>query len=83
MQQLDAPHPTPAKPRAKPRKSRWENSSAQDLDLEETVQRRVEQCLWQFPLLESFTLQKDSFSGDEPVVKRTKRNLKSVGDCTG
>ena len=41
-------HPTPAKSRPEPRKSRWEDTSAQDLDLEETVQRWVKQHLLQF-----------------------------------
>ena len=40
-EQLDALHHTPAKPRAEPRKFRWQSSLAQDLDLEETVQRSM------------------------------------------
>ena len=40
VEQLDAPHPTPAKSQPEPMKSsKWQNTLAQDLDLEETVRR--------------------------------------------
>ena len=77
---LDTPHPTPSKARAGPSKSKQQNTTAQDLDLEETVQRCIKQCLWQFPLLEAFALQQDSSNDDDPIVKRTKGHLKSGRD---
>ena len=81
--ELDSPSPTPAKPRPVPRKSRWQNTSAQHLDLDETVWRWVEQHLWQIPLLGATISQENSPSDDEPVVKRKRRNLKSGRGCMG
>ena len=43
----------------------------------------MEQQLWQIPLLEATTLQEDTSSDDEPMLKRKKRALKSGRDCMG
>ena len=56
---------------------------AQDPELEEAVNRWVEQRLHQIPLLELTPSQEDSSSDDEPVVKKKKRALESGRDCTG
>ena len=73
--QMDSPHPSPLKARPEVRRSRWQNTSSQDLDLDldETIQRRVTQCLRQIPLLAVSTSQEDSSSDDELVVKRKKK----------
>ena len=56
---------------------------AQDPELEEGVQKQVEQRLQQIPLLEVTTSQENTSSNNEPMLKRKKRDLKSGKDHTG
>ena len=76
-EQMGSPTTSQLKYRTERRRSRWQDSPAQDLDLDEMVRRRVEQRLQQIPILEEPTSYKDSSSEDEPFIKRKKKNIKS------
>ena len=71
VEQLDPPHPTPAKHRAEIRQPRWQNTSAR-IWIWRSQSRDASSSIWgSFHSLGAFTSQPDSSSDDEPVVKRT------------